>query len=336
MDHLQSSDSSCTVGISPALLQAIAQTLSTAASTGSTATSSLVATAGKPGLTTATAARPLTRPIIAVKDGQTYIIMPGVSNERSVAAAADDSQSNDGPSSSECDERSPVAISTPSETANHDAQRLQVLQDHTLAGDSVNLADVDHIQTVITAQPPASSYDYPGLCPICGDKISGYHYGTFSCESCKGFFKRTVQNSKTFVCRHRDTCVIGMANRKKCPACRFARCRDAGMRIEAIRPDRTRGGRSSYEGALQHTTMFDRPLTTSASASSSQTHRRSNGSSSRTSTSSHAVSSQSSALTSLPMSDLLAAESLMDEEETTSRCCDGRLTTDDSDPCTLR
>jgi len=67
MDHLQSSDSSCTVGISPALLQAIAQTLSTATSTGSTATSSLVAAAGKPGLTTATAAEPLTRPIIAVK-----------------------------------------------------------------------------------------------------------------------------------------------------------------------------------------------------------------------------------------------------------------------------
>lgn len=64
--------------------------------------------------------------------------------------------------------------------------------------------------------------------------VAGYHYGTFSCESCKGFFKRTVQNSKTFVCRHRDTCVIGMANRKKCPACRFARCRDAGMRIEGL------------------------------------------------------------------------------------------------------
>lgn len=25
-------------------------------------------------------------------------------------------------------------------------------------------------------------------CPICGDKISGFHYGIFSCESCKGFF----------------------------------------------------------------------------------------------------------------------------------------------------
>jgi len=32
------------------------------------------------------------------------------------------------------------------------------------------------------------------------------------------------------------------------------------------------------------------------------------------------------------MSDLLAAESLMDEEETTARCCEGRLTSDDPDP----
>ena len=48
----------------------------------------------------------------------------------------------------------------------------------------------------------------------------------------------------------------------------------------AIRPDRTRGGRSSYEGSLQHTNMFDRPLAaavtvSSSSSSSSQTHRRS-------------------------------------------------------------
>jgi len=64
--------------------------------------------------------------------------------------------------------------------------------------------------------------------------VTGYHYGTFSCESCKGFFKRTVQNNKTFVCRHRDSCVIGLANRKKCPACRFARCREAGMRLEGL------------------------------------------------------------------------------------------------------
>ncbi|EPB77651.1 zinc finger, C4 type [Ancylostoma ceylanicum] len=33
-------------------------------------------------------------------------------------------------------------------------------------------------------------------CPVCGDRVSGYHYGLLTCESCKGFFKRTVQNKK--------------------------------------------------------------------------------------------------------------------------------------------
>ena len=32
------------------------------------------------------------------------------------------------------------------------------------------------------------------------------------------------------------------------------------------------------------------------------------------------------------MSDLLAAESLMDEEDTMSRCCEGRLSSNDLDP----
>ena len=38
-------------------------------------------------------------------------------------------------------------------------------------------------------------------CPVCNDTVSGYHYGIHSCESCKGFFKRTVQNNKKFVCQ---------------------------------------------------------------------------------------------------------------------------------------
>ncbi|EFP10012.1 hypothetical protein CRE_20812 [Caenorhabditis remanei] len=32
------------------------------------------------------------------------------------------------------------------------------------------------------------------ICPVCGDRVSGYHYGILTCESCKGFFKRTVQD----------------------------------------------------------------------------------------------------------------------------------------------
>lgn len=84
-------------------------------------------------------------------------------------------------------------------------------------------------------------------CPICGDKISGFHYGIFSCESCKGFFKRTVQNKKNYVCLRGAQCPVAIATRKKCPACRFDKCLKMGMKLEAIREDRTRGGRSTYQ-----------------------------------------------------------------------------------------
>lgn len=89
-----------------------------------------------------------------------------------------------------------------------------------------------------------------GPCPVCGDKISGFHYGIFSCESCKGFFKRTVQNKKHYSCLRGSSCPITMTTRKKCPACRFEKCLKVGMRLEAIREDRTRGGRSSYQCSL--------------------------------------------------------------------------------------
>ncbi|CAH8499479.1 unnamed protein product [Heterobilharzia americana] len=78
-----------------------------------------------------------------------------------------------------------------------------------------------------------------GPCPVCGDKISGYHYGIFCCESCKGFFKRTVQNAKRYACHRPNTssrCEIMWLHVKR-------------MRIEAIRSDRTRGGRSMYPGS---------------------------------------------------------------------------------------
>lgn len=71
-------------------------------------------------------------------------------------------------------------------------------------------------------------------CPICGDKISGFHYGIFSCESCKGFFKRTVQNKKNYVCLRGAACPVTIATRKKCPACRFEKCLNTGMKLEGL------------------------------------------------------------------------------------------------------
>ena len=33
---------------------------------------------------------------------------------------------------------------------------------------------------------PDLKYGFEELCPVCGDKVSGYHYGLLTCESCKG------------------------------------------------------------------------------------------------------------------------------------------------------
>ncbi|KAF7632867.1 NR LBD domain-containing protein [Meloidogyne graminicola] len=71
-----------------------------------------------------------------------------------------------------------------------------------------------------------------GNCPICNDKVSGYHYGLLTCESCKGFFKRTVQNKKHYTCSGNKNCTVEKSNRKRCPHCRFQKCLERGMKTE--------------------------------------------------------------------------------------------------------
>ncbi|KAM3825404.1 steroidogenic factor 1 [Vipera latastei] len=88
--------------------------------------------------------------------------------------------------------------------------------------------------------------DLDELCPVCGDKVSGYHYGLLTCESCKGFFKRTVQNNKHYTCTETQNCKIDKTQRKRCPYCRFQKCLAVGMRLEAVRADRMRGGRNKF------------------------------------------------------------------------------------------
>ncbi|XP_057716827.1 nuclear receptor subfamily 5, group A, member 5 isoform X1 [Corythoichthys intestinalis] len=83
-------------------------------------------------------------------------------------------------------------------------------------------------------------------CPVCGDKISGYHYGLLTCESCKGFFKRSVQNDKRYTCAEAQSCPMNVAQRKRCPFCRFQKCLAVGMKKEAVRADRMRGGRNKF------------------------------------------------------------------------------------------
>ena len=71
----------------------------------------------------------------------------------------------------------------------------------------------------------------------------------FSCEGCKGFFKRTVRKELTYVCRESKDCLIDKRQRNRCQYCRYMKCLNTGMRREAVQEERhrTNGGRGGGE-----------------------------------------------------------------------------------------
>lgn len=85
------------------------------------------------------------------------------------------------------------------------------------------------------------------LCSICGDKASGKHYGVYSCEGCKGFFKRTVRKDLTYACREDKQCVIDKRQRNRCQYCRYQKCVTCGMKREAVQEERQRGAKAQIK-----------------------------------------------------------------------------------------
>lgn len=83
------------------------------------------------------------------------------------------------------------------------------------------------------------------LCSICGDKASGKHYGVYSCEGCKGFFKRTVRKDLTYACREDRNCIVDKRQRNRCQYCRYQKCLTCGMKREAVQEERQRGSKQN-------------------------------------------------------------------------------------------
>ncbi|WKY17205.1 hypothetical protein Q1695_001655 [Nippostrongylus brasiliensis] len=82
-------------------------------------------------------------------------------------------------------------------------------------------------------------------CAVCNDRSSGLHYGIYTCEGCKGFFKRTVQNKRLYSCvGSGGGCPMTKEHRNRCQFCRFQKCLQQGMVLEAVREDRMPGGRN--------------------------------------------------------------------------------------------
>ncbi|ESP00830.1 hypothetical protein LOTGIDRAFT_238472 [Lottia gigantea] len=74
------------------------------------------------------------------------------------------------------------------------------------------------------------------LCRVCGDKASGFHYGVFSCEGCKGFFRRTIRQNITYKpCGNMKGCLIMRISRNRCQFCRLNKCVSVGMSHESVR-----------------------------------------------------------------------------------------------------
>ncbi|MCI4376871.1 hypothetical protein PGIGA_G00193230 [Pangasianodon gigas] len=67
------------------------------------------------------------------------------------------------------------------------------------------------------------------FCVVCHDYASGYHYGVWSCEGCKAFFKRSIQGHNDYICPATNQCTIDKNRRKSCQACRLRKCYEVGM-----------------------------------------------------------------------------------------------------------
>uniref|UniRef100_F6Y1I2 Retinoid X receptor beta n=1 Tax=Monodelphis domestica TaxID=13616 RepID=F6Y1I2_MONDO len=96
--------------------------------------------------------------------------------------------------------------------------------------------------------PPGGPGAGKRLCAICGDRSSGKHYGVYSCEGCKGFFKRTIRKDLTYSCRDNKDCTVDKRQRNRCQYCRYQKCLATGMKREAVQEERQRGKEKDGEG----------------------------------------------------------------------------------------
>ncbi|KAI1701092.1 ligand-binding domain of nuclear hormone receptor domain-containing protein [Ditylenchus destructor] len=93
-------------------------------------------------------------------------------------------------------------------------------------------------------------------CLICGDRATGKHYGSISCDGCKGFFRRTIRKRHTYVCRFNKQCTVDKDHRNTCRKCRFDKCVDNGMRQEAVQLERDR-----ISATIRHRPISPEPST---------------------------------------------------------------------------
>ncbi|XP_041697736.1 retinoic acid receptor RXR-gamma-A isoform X2 [Coregonus clupeaformis] len=115
------------------------------------------------------------------------------------------------------------------------------------------LAGLGHMNSYGCMSPGSMSKH---VCAICGDRSSGKHYAVYSCEGCKGFFKRTIRKDLTYTCRDSKECLIDKRQRNRCQYCRYQKCLAMGMKREAVQEERQRG-RDKSDNEVESTSSFN-------------------------------------------------------------------------------
>lgn len=95
-----------------------------------------------------------------------------------------------------------------------------------------------------------------------------FFFSFYSCEGCKGFFKRTVRKDLTYACREDRNCMIDKRQRNRCQYCRYQKCLSMGMKREAVQVldyKRSRYRHKVLERAIHARVMYSLKSATSPS-----------------------------------------------------------------------
>ncbi|KAF7635278.1 hypothetical protein Mgra_00005247 [Meloidogyne graminicola] len=86
------------------------------------------------------------------------------------------------------------------------------------------------------------------LCKVCGDISFGKHYGIIACN---GFFRRSICDRRSYICRNGSNCIVIKEQRNACRACRLKRCFDVGMNPEAVKFEKNKNEQNFGENILR-------------------------------------------------------------------------------------
>lgn len=107
-------------------------------------------------------------------------------------------------------------------------------------------------QTEVPTTPPKKTKAGSLTCVVCSATALGYNFDAITCESCKAFFRRNALKDSvkalvsscwfsnesflqsTFQCRRHNDCDITVETRRRCSACRLAKCLQNGMKRERL------------------------------------------------------------------------------------------------------